>query len=163
MGDNMTMPPRGRIEWNLNTIIMLVGFVVGILTWGMSIGIFVSKVGEIDEKVTREVARIDMRYDQRILSSDTRWREHDQLHRDRNADNSARDAKNEERFRNIDQEMRKIDNLTYRLTVQETSTATLSVTVEEIKTAIGTLASDVRIVREILQRDGAPVVRRSPS
>lgn len=156
MGENMTMPPKGRIEWNLNTIIMLIGFVAGIVTWGISIGIFVGKVSEIDAKFTREIARIDSRHDQRITASDARWREHDQLHRDRNAENAARDAKSEERFRVVEQELRKIDNLTYRLTVQEASTATLTRTVEEIKTAIGTLASDVRIVREILQRDGAP-------
>lgn len=148
----MKFPERGKIEWNLNTIIMVIGFIIGILVYGITIGIFVSKTQEADTKFSREIARIDERSNQRRSETEQRWRDHDQLHKDRAADNAAKAAKDEERFRNIENEVRKIDQLTYRLTVQEQGAANLTKSVEELKVTVNGQASDLRVIREILQR-----------
>ncbi len=148
----MTTIPKGRIEWNLNTIIMLVGFLIGILTWGVSIGIFIGKVNEIDARFTREIARIDDRSEQRRLENGQRWRDHDQLHKDRAAENAAVDAKNDERIRGLETEARKLENLTYRVTVLEQSGANLTKSVEELKSALNSQASDIRIIKEIVEQ-----------
>jgi predicted nucleic acid-binding Zn-ribbon protein len=120
-GDNMYLPEKGRIEWNLNTIVSLVGFMAMLVAWGITWGSLTS--------------------DMRQLSSDV-----DKL---------------EERMDKAEIEIRKIDGLTYRITATEQSTTTLSRSVEEIKSSLNTLTSDIRVVREILQRaEDAKTIRR---
>lgn len=61
-------------------------------------------------------------------------------------------ARNEERFRNIENEVRKIDNLTYRVAQTEQSTSTTATAIKELQSVLSQQSGDLKVVREILQR-----------
>ncbi|ASQ03680.1 hypothetical protein CN172_21040 [Sinorhizobium meliloti] len=148
MGNNedeaMELPKRAaRLEWNLNTIIQGVTLLV------MGIGgvtIWVEKSRDIEE-----------------LQS---WRTSvEQSQKDRLAEFRERDGRTEERFRGLENEVRKIDNLTYRVTVTEQSTATITTAIKDLQSLLNAQSGDLKVVREILQRieasqrDGAQLRR----
>ncbi|RVN60332.1 hypothetical protein CN100_01220 [Sinorhizobium meliloti] len=148
MGNNedeaMELPKRAaRLEWNLNTIIQGVTLLV------MGIGgvtIWVEKSRDIEE-----------------LQS---WRKSvEQSQKDRLAEFRERDGRTEERFRGLENEVRKIDNLTYRVTVTEQSTATITTAIKDLQSLLNAQSGDLKVVREILQRieasqrDGAQLRR----
>lgn len=134
----MQMPSRGRFEWNFNTIALVVGFATQLLALGITIGIFKNQQEATDLKFTSWITM------------------HDGQHRDQIGDTRERDGRTEERFRSIEADTRKIENLDYRLTVQEQTTLTQTKVIEELKTAINTIASDVRVIKEIsLRNDSA--------
>jgi len=135
MGNNedeaMELPKRAaRLEWNLNTIIQGVTLLV------MGIGgvtIWVEKSRDIEE-----------------LQS---WRTSiEQSQKDRLAEFRERDGRTEERFRGLESEVRKIDNLTYRVTVTEQSTATITTAIKDLQSLLNQQSGDLKVVREILQR-----------
>lgn len=133
------MPSRGKFEWNFNTIALVVGFGTQLVVLGITIGVFKNQQEATDLKFTSWVTM------------------HDNYHRDRNGDAREQEGRNEERFRSIEADTRKIENLDYRLTVQEQTTLTQTKAIEELKTAINTIASDVRVIKEIsLRNDIAP-------
>lgn len=131
----MRLPAKGKIEWNLNTVIALCGFAGLFVAWGIAWGEQSTTNKNQDEKIEK----IDRKFTEQISTG--------------SAERKQTDARFDERIRGVETEVRKIDNITYRITVQEQSTATLAKSVEDIKNSITTLASDVRVVREILQRD----------
>lgn len=148
----MRLPPQGRIEWNLNTLVAGAGFLGTIVMLGVTWGTLRSNVEAMDAKFVREIARVDERTEAHRAENEKRWRDHEQYHKERLADVSAKTAADAERFRTIENDSRKIDNLTYRMTVQEQGAATLAKSVEELKVTVNSQASDIRVMREILQR-----------
>lgn len=140
----MELPKRAaRLEWNLNTIIQGVTLLV------MGIGgvtIWVEKSRDIEE-----------------LQS---WRMSvEQSQKDRLAELRERDGRADERFRVLEGEVRKIDNLTYRVTITEQSTATITTAIKDLQSLLNQQSGDLKVVREILQRieasqrDGAQLRR----
>ncbi len=122
--------PRGRIEWNLNTLIQL-ATLLGMMIGGTTIWVNASR--DIEELRT--------------------WRSaHDQLHKERLVDVKAVEARTDERFRNVETEIRKISNLEYRLTVSEQSTLNVVESVKELQGLVNRQGSDLRLALEILQR-----------
>jgi uncharacterized coiled-coil protein SlyX len=67
------------------------------------------------------------------------------------AGNAHRDAK----IVALEQDTRQLDNLAYRMAVQEQGTTTLSRSVEELKNTMNTLGADIRVMKEILTRQDA--------
>jgi hypothetical protein len=120
----------GKFEINLNTLLQL-ATIVGMVAGGAAIWTNTSR-------------------DIRDLQE---WRfNHEQVHKDRLAEVKAIEAIADERFRNIEGEVRKIGNLEYRLTVSEQSTLSVVESVKALQEIVNRQGSDIRLALEILQR-----------
>lgn len=123
-----------RLEWNLNTIIQLVTLV------GMVIGgvvIWVDKSRDIED-----------------LQG---WRvNHEQLHKERLVDVKANEARNDEKFKSVEADVRKLtgltDNLNFRLTTNENATTGIAQTVKDIQQSLSQQSGDLREIKVILER-----------
>lgn len=123
-----------KLEWNLNTLIQLVtlaGMIVG------GVVIWVDKSRDIDDLQV--------------------WRSnHEQLHKERLVEVKSIEARADERFRNLETEVRKIsgltDNLSYRITTNEQATSGIASTVKDIQTQLSQQSGDLREIKVILQR-----------
>jgi len=80
----------------------------------------------------------------------------EEYHKERLTETRAREASFNERLRaeevrgnEVD---RKIDNLTYRVTVAEQSAVTISSMIKDLTTSLNKYAGDLQVVKEILQR-----------
>lgn len=133
--------PTIKTEWNVNTIISLVGFLASFVLMGVSWGTLTARVDNLDEKFTQHVS-----------AEDQLWDDHQQLHKDRRAELVANTARTDDRIKVVESEIRKYDNLDYRITVQERAAAELRQTGEQLRDQLTAVASDVRVVKEILQR-----------
>lgn len=131
--------PELKYEVNITTVIALIGLVVtfGGMIWAG--GQFHQSVNDLDNRFRSWVVT------------------HEQLHKDRLAQVSASDARMDTRLGALEGQVRQIDNLTYRITVQEQGAVTLSQSVNELKQAVASQSADLRVIREILTRlDPAP-------
>ncbi|WP_143413017.1 hypothetical protein [Haematobacter missouriensis] len=77
---------------------------------------------------------------------------HEDLHKQRLADLTASSARLDERIKSVEAESRSIDNLRYRMTVQEQERAADSKAQEDTRKELSQLTSDIRLIREILTR-----------
>ena len=127
--------PKG---WNITTTVAVCGFaltlLVSLVGWTASAATFRASVDEMGRK-----------YDGWIAN-------HEQMHKDRLATVTGIEARTDQRIASLEEEVRKIDGLAYRLTVQEQGSANLARSVEELKTSVNSLGTDIRVMREILQR-----------
>lgn len=129
----MTMP---KIEWtvNFNTILQII--TLGGMIYG-GIHIWVNTGRDIDDL--------------------QEWRDkHELVHKERLADVKANEARQDERAKGIEADVRKLfsitDNLTYRVAANEQATSNTSQTVGKVQDTLSQLGGDVRLVMEILQR-----------
>lgn len=133
--DEMQFPKRSpRLEWNLNTIINLLTL-LGMISGGVYIW----------ANTTRDIEDLQT------------WRtSHEQYHKERLADARAAEASFNERLRAEEvrgnEIERKIDNLTYRVTVAEQSAVTISSSIKDLQTGLNKFGSDLQVMKEILQR-----------
>lgn len=135
MAENSNMISRApKMEWNLNTIIQLVtlgGMIVG------GVVIWVDKSRDIEDLQT--------------------WRaSHEQLHKERLVEVKSIEARADERFKNLESDVRKLsgmtDNLSYRITTNEQATSGIASTVKDIQTQLSQQSGDLREIKVILQR-----------
>jgi chromosome segregation ATPase len=137
-----------KMEWNLNTLIQLVtlgGMIIG------GIVIWVDKSRDIEDL--------------------QKWKEsHEQLHKERLAEVKAIEASYNLRLSALEQKSveaeRKADNLTYRVTVTEQTTVSISTAIKELQADFNRQSSDIQVMKEILQRletaiNRSPPLRRS--
>ncbi|MDX1004587.1 hypothetical protein FB009_12299 [Sinorhizobium medicae] len=73
---------------------------------------------------------------------------------------SAMEARSEERFRSIEGEVRKIDNLAYRLASTEQSTTSTASVIKDLQGLLSQQAGDLKVIKEILQRVEGGQLRR---
>ncbi|WP_236776102.1 hypothetical protein [Agrobacterium tumefaciens] len=123
-----------KMEWNLNTIIQIVTL-IGMV--GGGIAIWVDKSRDIEE-----------------LQG---WRtNHEQLHKERLVDVKANEARNDEKFKSVEADVRKLtsltDSLNFRLTTNENATTGIASTVKDIQTQLSQQSGDLREIKVILQR-----------
>lgn len=123
-----------KLEWNLNTIIQIVTL-VGMV--GGGIAIWVDKSRDIED-----------------LQG---WRtNHEQLHKERLVDVKANEAMNDEKFKSVEADVRKLtsltDSLNFRLTTNENATTGIASTVKDIQTQLSQQSGDLREIKVILQR-----------
>ncbi len=123
-----------KLEWNLNTIIQIVTL-IGMV--GGGIAIWVDKSRDIEE-----------------LQG---WRaNHEQLHKERLVEVKSIEARADERFKNIEADVRRLtgktENLDYRLTSSEQAVSGMASTVKEIQTQLSQQSGDLREIKVILQR-----------
>lgn len=137
----MHIPPVKR-ELNTNTIIQLVTFVI--LLGGM-----IWTTAQRDADLT--TLRRDFT-DYRVA--------HEQVHKDRLATVSGIEARTDARIVALETAIRKQDNIEYRVTVVEQGSANLARAVDELKAALNSVVTDIRVVREIVTRlDVGPAQR----
>lgn len=115
--------PTVKYEVNLNTILLLVGFAGVTIGWGVIWGNTTSRISALETQVS-----------------------------ERNTQQATATATQNVRIDAMDAELRKYDNLAYRVTVQEQGAASLAKSVEELKAAVNSQGADVRVIREILTR-----------
>lgn len=126
--------PTFKNEWNVTTVIALMLFVATVVGWGQSYGRFSQRVDVLEREATA-------------------WREnHLQFHRERAQDNTATDTRLDERLKHLESQARSIDNLTYRMTVQEQGTTNLTAAVAELRQIINDVTGDIRLIREVVTR-----------
>lgn len=136
---HMELPKRAqKLEWNLNTIIQLVTL-VGMCAGGVAI--WVNKGRDIEELQNWKAG-------------------HELLHKERLVEVKAIEARNEERFRSLESEVRKIDNLSYRLTVTEQSSTSTAGAIKDLQTLVSQQSGDLKVIKEILQRVEGGQLRR---
>ncbi len=138
----MHLPEKGRIEWNLNTIVMLVGFLAGFIAWGATWGTFSTRV-ELNDK----------RFEDWTIR-------HEGLHRERQAQAASNDARTDQRLTQLDIETRKIENLGYRVTVAEQAGITTSKSIERLQETVNQQSTDIRVMREIIENQFGAKPRR---
>lgn len=132
--DAMKLPAKGRIEWNLNTLLIIGGILLGILSTGIGWGMLLSQLNSND-KETRD------------------WQiRHEEMHRDRLRVTSEEKARSDQRIAQLEMETRKIENLTYRLTIAEQVGQNTGKAIEMLTQKMSEQQSDIRVIREILDR-----------
>ncbi|MRG66089.1 hypothetical protein GH789_12460 [Rhizobium pusense] len=135
MAENKEMISRSpKMEWNLNTIISL--FTLASMIVG-GVAIWVDKSRDIEDL--------------------QKWKEgHEQLHKERLAEVRAIEASYNLRLSNLEAKSaeaeRKADNLTYRVTVTEQTTVSISTAIKELQADFNRQSSDIQVMKEILQR-----------
>ncbi len=135
----MELPKRAqKLEWNLNTIIQLVTL-IGMCAGGVAI--WVNKGRDIEELQNWKAG-------------------HELLHKERLVEVKAIEARNEERFRSLESEVRKIDNLSYRLTVTEQTSSSTAGAIKDLQGLLSQQAGDLKVIKEILQRVEGRQLRR---
>ena len=119
-----------KLEWNLNTLLQIISLLTllsgGIYVWA---------------NTTRDIEELQ------------RWRaDHEQYNKERLAEVKAREGRTEERFRSIESEVRKIDNLSYRIAAAEQSAASTAAAIKDLQALVSAQSGDIKVIREILQR-----------
>ncbi|PDT47434.1 hypothetical protein CO661_11865 [Sinorhizobium fredii] len=104
--------PAWKWEWNLNTVVILVGFVGAIMTWGASWERLNSNQGSHANALDR--------LDKRIAAAEA--------------------------------SLRQLDNHELRLAAGEKQAAEAAMSMRAVENTLNSLSSDMRLVREILQR-----------
>lgn len=127
--------PKMKYEINLNTIILVLGLAGVTAGWG-------AVWGQTTFKIDREIS-----------DRQTWVANHEQLHKDRLAQVSAIEARTDQRLQTLETNLRKVENLEYRITVQEQGSQNLTRSVEELKATVNNLGTDIRVIREIVERD----------
>lgn len=131
---DMIPKPTFKYEFNLTTIVAVVGLV----------GTVVS--------MTNQFSRMGSRVEVLEVSA-ANWRaEHMNFHRDRATEVASNNARLDERLRAVEGSIKTIDNMSYRLTVQEQGTTSLSAAVAELRQTITNVTGDIRLIREIVTR-----------
>lgn len=123
-----------KLEWNLNTILQ----VISILSF-IAGGIY------IWANTTRDIEELQG------------WRSsHEQLHKERLVEVKTLEARADERFKNLEADVRRIsgktDNLDYRMTSSEQAVSGMASTVKDIQTQLSQQSGDLREIKVILQR-----------
>lgn len=121
--DEVKLPPRGKIEWNLNTIVTLVGFAGGLIAWGATLGTFSADMKSLETKLGTYIN-----------------------------ERSVSDSRVDEWRKGVDGETRKIDNLSYRVTVVEQNAAQANQSLQELKAVVNGQAADIKVMRVILEQ-----------
>ena len=130
----MKLPERGRFEYNLNTFVLIGGIAIGLASTGATYGYFTSQLTSADRE-TKE------------------WQQrHEQLHRDRLAQTTADNARQEQRMTQAEGRLQKLDNLEYRITVAEQAGLNTAKSIERLTDTVNGQSADIRVMREIIER-----------
>lgn len=105
-------PPKFRFEWNLNTVVVLIGFCSGFVAWGYTLA---------DIRQGREINKANIeRLDVRLASAEVT--------------------------------LRQIDNHELRIGNIEKAASDAADTMKSLDKTLNSLASDMRVTKEILMR-----------
>lgn len=131
---DIAMIPKGKFEWNLNTLVLISGIFIGVGTTGITWGVFATRLENADIKTSDWITR------------------HEALHRERSVMVLNADTRLDQRILTLEGESRKIENLAYRMTVAEQSNLTTSKSIERLADTVNNQSTDIRVMREIIER-----------
>lgn len=131
---------RAKFEWNLNTIIAGATLIAALGT--------IATTGYVWANTTRDIQDLKDWQTSHIAEV-----------KDRFGDNKAFQAKVDERFHNDEGDIstlqRKQDNLEYRTGLMEKTASDIARSVNGVQDSLNDLKSDMRVVKDILQRKDA--------
>lgn len=128
-------PRKDRLPpLDLKTLITYGTLFFGVVGGGISIGYAFSEIRGNDREAKEWQSR------------------HDELHRDRLKATSEEKARTDQRLAQLELETRKIENLTYRITVAEQAGLNTGRAIEMLSKTINEQQTDIRVIREILDR-----------
>lgn len=134
----LTLPSKGKFEYNFNSFVTIGGIVVTIAIFlivrGYDVGRFYENMEGFKANVEREFRRLDSQNDLVKTQSASGFSSVD------------------ERIKSVEKDTRELDNLKYRVTVTEQTTNQISEAVKDTQQGINSLTTDVKVMREILQR-----------
>ncbi|WP_156393873.1 MULTISPECIES: hypothetical protein [unclassified Rhizobium] len=101
-----------------------------------------------------------------LLADENKWREsHLQMHTDRNGEVREREGAINARLvaieQNAEADGRKVDNAIYRVQVLEQGRVGDSAAIREVQKSVTDLAGDMKVVRELLQRQSNNATRET--
>lgn len=138
----------------INGMLLILGFAATLISFGS----YKSDLEKSISSNSKDIADI-------VAKQSNLWTQHAELHKERQAEIKASEASTAERLRvsetRANEVDRKIDNLTYRVTVAEQSTANITSSIRELQGLVNKQAGDLQVVREILQRMEARVTKTS--
>jgi len=118
----VTVAPTWKWEWNLNTVVILLGFAGGFVAWGAT-------WNEVQTRSLNNSSAID-RLDKRLTAAEV--------------------------------SLRALDTHELRIAAVEKQASDAAVSMRSLETTLNSLGSDIRVVREILQRiesERSPITR----
>jgi len=133
-GKEEAVIPKGKFEWNLNTLVLIGGILVGLASTAFTWGTFANRLENADTKTGDWITR------------------HENLHRERQSQIQTADARLDQRIAQLEGEARKIENLAYRVTVAEQSNINTSKSIERLTDTVNQQSTDIRVMREIIER-----------
>lgn len=102
--------------------------------------------------VGNDIARIDREIAVRAAARDNWVTNHEQLHKDRLAEVSKREGAVDQRLDGLATQVRKLDELTFRVGAAEQSQKLILEAVSKLETKVNDQSADLRVIREILER-----------
>lgn len=128
----------------INTGLIVVGAIGLVVTW--------AKDSEKRDQAIRDnagsIERLEVKQQQK-------WDEHAELHKSRLSEVSATNGRYDERFKNVENELRKLtsvsENTVYRVTSAENNLTSLNTTMKEIQNLLSQQSGDLREIKVILQ------------
>lgn len=108
----MGAPRLGTFEFNLNTVLMLIGFASGFVAWGYTLSAMQSGLAE----------------------------------------NAANIVKHDQRITTLEHDSRRVDQHDFRLGLVERQAVDGATAMRAVESQLSVLTTDVKVVREILQR-----------
>lgn len=139
--------PTFKFEWNLNTIAQLVTFGLLVFGGGVAWANIDAKFGNVSTWISG----------------------HESYHKDRIIQTQTEAARTDERLRTAEGKYPAIDQLTYRMTVNEQTTVSINQTLQDLKNQVNDQSANLRVIQEILTRmervqtQNTPAARISPS
>ncbi|MCF8861596.1 hypothetical protein KIP58_21650 [Xanthomonas campestris pv. campestris] len=108
------------------------------------------------DQADKDNARDILRVSETITrDNQAKWDTHAELHKSRQTEISAVNARFDERFKNVENDLRRInsvtENLTYRVTTAENNLDGLSNAIKEIQNLLAQQSGDLREIKVILQ------------
>ena len=130
----MKLPERGKIEWNLNTLMILGGILIGVFSTGIGYGVLQNRQIAADERTDQ-------------------WQQrHEQMHRDRLQQTTAENTRIDQRLAQAETRLQKLDNIEYRITVAEQAVLNTAKSIERLTDTVNGQSADIRVMREIIER-----------
>lgn len=139
----MHLPQKGRFEYNLNTWLLVFGIISGVATTGATTAWYAAKLDHADTRFSEWILR------------------HESTNKERQSIVDSNFARLDERINSTAKEVNQIQNLAYRVTVNEQAVITITNSLKELQGSLNLLAQDSRVMRTILERaTEEPAARR---
>jgi len=145
MADNRTLHVVKEFGSLINSGLIVIAACGLVYKWGAD----TNEVGRRIDANAEAIAKF-------VIEDGRRWDGHAQLHKDRMGEIREKDGAVAVRLASIEQNAeadgRKIDNAVYRVTVLEQNRVGDSAAIREVQKSVTELAGDMKVVRELLQR-----------
>jgi uncharacterized coiled-coil protein SlyX len=130
--EHMHVKPTFKNEFNLTTATLALGLVAVIGGW-------IWTASDVNASIRSWITN------------------HEEIHKAAAAAIAGNEQRTDQRLITLEGQTRKMEQLEYRVTVQEQGSASLARSVEELKNTVNGQSADIRVMLEILKRlDGVP-------